>query len=140
MFLTYLYNDCIAILPEIFLTISINIVLLYSVIYNTSYTYDYPILLKNISWLCLLILSITFFLNVNNSLYDITIFENLFIVDSLAILVKSFIIIGSICSLIMALNFNQLEFFNNIEFPIFILLTVIGILFLTSSYDLFVMY
>lgn len=140
MFLTYLYNDCIAILPEIFLIVSINIVLLYSVIHNTSYTYDYPILLKNISWLCLLILSITLYLNVNNSLYDITILENLLIVDSLAILVKSFVIIGSICSLIMALNFNQLEFFNNIEFPIFILLTIIGILFLTCSYDLFVVY
>lgn len=139
MYLTFL-NSCVATLPEVFLVVSINIILFYSAVYNTSSYYDYPILIKNVSLLSFQILLFALFLNVNNTLYSVTIFANLFVVDLLGILVKSFVLLSSTCVLLMSLSFNQSELFNNVEFPIFVLLTVLGISSLISSYDFLIVY
>jgi hypothetical protein len=52
-------NDWIAILPELFLAISINLILVYAVIYCTSPVFDFPLLINNVSWLTIQILIIS---------------------------------------------------------------------------------
>ena len=59
----YFNNDWIAIIPELYLIISINLILVYSVIYSTSPFFDFPLLINNISWLTIQTLIIVLYLN-----------------------------------------------------------------------------
>jgi len=136
MFLLSLYNDCIALLPELFLCISISVILIYLVIYSTSFFLDFPLLISNVSWLCIQILLITLYLNVFNSLCNITVFHDLIIVDLFSVVIKTSIILICIFVLLMSLDYNKLEMLNKPEFSIFVILSVLGTLLLVSSYDL----
>nr|YP_009476757.1 NADH dehydrogenase subunit 2 [Cryptomonas curvata]AVM81250.1 NADH dehydrogenase subunit 2 [Cryptomonas curvata] len=136
----FINNDWIAILPELFLAISINLILVYAVIYCTSPIFDFPLLINNVSWLSIQILFIAFLLNINNFYCDVAIFNNLLIIDSFGNLIKSIILTSTICILLMSLKYNRFELINNFEFPILIILTILGTLLLISSYDLIAMY
>lgn len=140
MFQLSIYNDFAAILPEFYLVFSINVILFYMVMYSTSSFYDYPLLVSNVSWLSVQILLFVFLLNINNSFYNIIILNNLIVVDFYSILIKAFILSSSICILIMSIRYNQLELFNNSEFSIIILISIVGTLFFISSYDLLALY
>ena len=136
----FLNNEWLAVLPELFLAISINLILLYAVIYSTSPFFDFPLLINNISWLNILLLIIVLYLTVNNYFLNIVIFNNLIIIDLFGNFFKGFILLGTICVLIMSLTYNKFEHLNNFEFPVLITLTILGTLFLISSYDLISMY
>jgi len=133
-------NDWLAILPEVFFVISINLILVYSVIYCTSPLFDFPLLINNVSWLSIQILFIVFVLNMNNYYCDIVVLNNFLIVDSFGNLIKSVILLSTICILLMSLRYNKFELINNFEFPILVMLTILGTLLLISSYDLIAMY
>jgi len=135
-----IHNDIISFLPELYLITSINIILVYSVVYSTSPFFDYPLLLNNNSWLCILILFFTLLLNLANTSYNIILFNDLIILDPFSIAVKFVILFLSIFILIMSLKYNHLELLNNPEFPVILLLSVLGTLLLVSSYDLLVLY
>jgi len=135
-----IHNDIISFLPELYLIISKNIILVYSVVYSTSPFFDYPLLLNNNSWLCILILFFTLLLNLANTSYNIILFNDLIILDPFSIAVKFVILFLSIFILIMSLRYNHLELLNNPEFPVILLLSVLGTLLLVSSYDLLVLY
>jgi NADH-quinone oxidoreductase subunit N len=135
-----IHNDIISFLPELYLITSINIILVYSVVYSTSPFFDYPLLLNNNSWLCILILFFTLLLNLANTSYNIILFNDLIILDPFNIAVKFVILFLSIFILIMSLRYNHLELLNNPEFPVILLLSVLGTLLLVSSYDLLVLY
>jgi proton-translocating NADH-quinone oxidoreductase chain N len=136
----FINNDWISILPELFLIISINLILVYSVIYCTSSLFDFPLLINNVSWLSIQTLIIVFLLNINNYYCDVIIFNNSLIIDSFGILIKSFVLLSTICILLMSLRYNRFELINNFEFSILIILTILGTLLLISSYDLIAMY
>jgi len=140
MFFFILNHNFIAIVPEIFLVISINIVLVYSVVFCTSNYLNYPLLLNNVTWLCIQVLIFTFLLNVNNQLYNLTIFDGLLIVDLFGISVKNFVLLSCISILLFSLNYNRYDFINNFEFPLLLILAILGTLLLISSYDLITMY
>lgn len=140
MIFSLFYNDWVAILPEIFLTTVINFLIVYGVIYTTSPMYNYPLLLNNISWLSIQTLCIVFFLIVNNFFDDVLVFNNLLVVDFFSNFIKCFLIFSTIVILFFCLNYNKLENINGFEFILLILLTVLGIFLLVSSYDLITMY
>jgi len=133
-------NDCLAVLPEIFLVISINLLLIYGVIYSTSPLFNFPILVNNVSWLSILTLIICFFLNVSNSYLNTVIFNGFLILDFFGNFIKSFILFSTVCVLLISLGYNRLEKINSFELPILILISILGTLFLISSYDLMSMY
>ena len=136
----FLNNEWLAFFPELFLIFCINLILLYAVIYSTSPFFDFPLLISNISWLSIFLLIIVFYLNLNNFLLDNTIFNNLLIIDSFGNFIKSFILVSTICVLLMSLTYNRFELVNSFEFPILVILTIFGTLLLISSYDLISMY
>lgn len=140
MFLFSFNNDFIAILPELFLIFSLSLLLFYSVIFSTSFFFDFPLLVNNVSWLCIYILLIVLYLNLHNSFYDITALNNLIIIDVFGVLAKSFILVISVCSFLMSLRYNRKEPINSFEFPIFIMLSILGTLLIISSYDLLSVY
>ena len=133
-------NEWLAVLPELFLVVSINLILLYAVIYSTSPFFDFPLLINNVSWLSILLLIIVFYLTINNYVINITVFNNLLIVDLFGSFIKSFILFSTICVLVISLTYNRFERVNSFEFPVLIILTILGTLLLISSYDLISMY
>ena len=133
-------NDYLSILPELFLFSSLNLILIYSVIYCTSPLLDFPILINNISWLSIQTLIIVLLLNINNYCCNITIFKNFLIIDTFGNLIKTFVLISTISIFFMSLNYNKYEFINNFEFPLLVILTILGTVLLISSYDLISMY
>jgi len=133
-------NEWLAILPELFLLVSINAILLYAVIYSTSPFFDFPLLINNVSWLSVLLLIIVFYLTTNNCFLNVVIFNNLLIIDFFGNFVKSFILLSTVCVLIISLTYNRIEQVNGFEFPILVVLTILGTLLLISSYDLISMY
>ena len=135
-----LNNEWLAILPELFLVVSINFILLYAVIYSTSPFFDFPLLINNVSWLSILLLIIVFYLTINNYVINITVFNNLLILDLFGSFIKSFILFSTICVLVISLTYNRFERVNSFEFPVLIILTILGTLLLISSYDLISMY
>jgi proton-translocating NADH-quinone oxidoreductase chain N len=139
-FFNFFENDFIVVLPELFISIAIIFLLSYGVTYSTSTSYNYPILSVNISWLGVLVLSIALFLSVNNYLSAMVIFNNLLIIDSFTTLVKIVILLSSIFCILMSLNYLEYNKVNSFEFTLLILLSVLGMLLLVSSYDLLSLY
>ena len=132
--------DWIAGSTEIYLLLVINVLIIYSVVYTTSPSYNYPILLKNITWLSVLVLILALVINLSNPLTASLIFNNLLIIDLFGNIVKSIVLLATICVLLAVLNYNKLENLNSIEYLLLMVLACTGMILLISSYDLIVVY
>ena len=131
--------DWITIIPEIFLVLSVVLLLLYSAIYSVSPFLNYPVLITNTLWLSIYILFIAFFLNYNVNLFFYSTI-NFLIVDYFGKFIKGIVIVLTICVLITFLNYNKYEYINNSEYSIILILTILGTLLVISSYNLIVLY
>ena len=132
--------DWIVAIPEIFILVIINFLLVYSVIYSTSPRLGYPILIRNITWLGVQVLLFAFLLNVCNPLTGVIAFNNLLVFDNFSILVKSIILFSAIITLILAINYSKFDNLNCFEYIILMILAVVGMMLVVSSYDLIAMY
>jgi NADH-quinone oxidoreductase subunit N len=68
------------------------------------------------------------------------IFNNLLIVDSFTIFVKAIILLSSMLCILISLNYIQYNKINTFEYTLLILISVLGMLLLVSSYDLLSLY
>jgi proton-translocating NADH-quinone oxidoreductase chain N len=132
--------DWIAGSTEIYLLLVINVLVIYSVVYTTSPSYNYPVLLKNITWLSVLVLILALAINMLNPLTGSLIFNNLLIIDSFGNIIKTIVLVSTICGLLSVLNFNKLENLNLVEYLLLMVLACTGMILLISSYDLIVVY
>jgi NADH-quinone oxidoreductase subunit N len=139
-FFNFFENDFLVILPELFISISIIFLLSYGVIYSTSTSYNYPILSVNVSLLSFFVLFIAFLLSISNYLSSMVIFNNLLIVDSFTVFVKVVILLSSMACILISLNYLEYNKINTFEYSLLILLSVLGMLLLVSSYDLLSLY
>ncbi len=132
--------DWIAALPEIYIFIIINFLIVYAVIYSTSPHLGYPILIRNVTWLGVQILVFALLLNLLNPITGVVAFNNLLIFDSFSILIKSLLLLSTIVTLILALDYSKFENLNCFEYVILMILAVTGMMLVVSSYDLISMY
>ena len=132
--------DWIAALPEIYIFIIINFLIVYAVIYSTSPHLGYPILIRNVTWLGVQILVFALLLNLLNPITGVVAFNNLLIFDSFSILIKSILLLSTIVTLILALDYSKFENLNCFEYVILMILAVTGMMLVVSSYDLIAMY
>ena len=132
--------DWIAALPEIYIFIIINFLIVYAVIYSTSPHLGYPILIRNVTWLGVQILVFALLLNLLNPITGVVAFNNLLIFDSFSILIKSILLLSTIVTLILALDYSKFENLNCFEYVILMILAVTGMMLVVSSYDLISMY
>jgi len=132
--------DWIAAIPEIFILVIINFLIVYAVIYSTSPHLGYPILIRNVTWLGVQILFFAFLLNISNPLIGVIAFNNLLIFDNLSILVKSVILLSTMVTLVLAIDYSKFENLNCFEYVILMILAVVGMMLVISSYDLIAMY
>ena len=138
---TFLFDiDFQNLFPEIYLTTIAVFLLVYGVIFSTLKSKNYPILLSNVSWLTLLSLIYSIFLLINNPVNNAILMYNTLIIDDFALFIKTLILVSSIFSIYMAINYTQQETLNAFESIILILLSTISMLFLVSSADFISMY
>jgi NADH-quinone oxidoreductase subunit N len=139
-FFNFFENDFIVILPELFISLAIVFLLSYGVIYSTSSSYNYPILSVNVSWLSFFVLAIAFLLCVSSCVSSMVIFNNMLVVDPFTIFVKAIILLSSMLCILISLNYLEYNKINTFEYTLLILLSVLGMLLLVSSYDLLALY
>lgn len=132
--------DWIAAIPEIYILTIINFLIVYAVIYSTSPHLGYPILIRNVTWLGVQILVFALFLNILNPITGTIGFNNLLIFDNFTILIKTVILLSTIVTLILALDYSKFENLNCFEYVILMILAVTGMMLVVSSYDLIAMY
>lgn len=141
MFMEFNFNiDWIAALPEIFILFLVNFLIVYAVIYSTSPHLGYPILIRNVTWLGVQVLGLALMLNIFNPIAGVVGFNNLLIFDNFSILVKSVILLSTIVTLILAMDYSKFENLNCFEYVILMILAVAGMMLVVSSYDLIAMY
>jgi NADH-quinone oxidoreductase subunit N len=136
----FFQNDFKAMFPEIFLGVAILAILTYGVIYSTSGKHSFPLMIRPALWLAVLSLMITIILVINNPLSNQTLANNLLIIDNFTSFTKLIVLGSSLIVLIMSVDFIKKEKINFFEYAVLILLSVLGMLFIISSYDLMTMY
>jgi NADH-quinone oxidoreductase subunit N len=122
-------------LPEIFLTVNLLLILLYSVVYSYKSNQpllDYKLAIRNFSLLNLLLtLALLFVLNFSNFEF---ISGSLLLSNSLIVMIKIIILLSSIVILLLD---NK---FINYEFSLLITLANLGMMVILSSNDLIILY
>ncbi len=133
-------NDLKAALPELFLVMSCLFLLLYGVIWSTSVERRYPLLLRNVNWLSLLVLGLTIVIAANNPISNGVFFYHTFLVSHVTTFFKAVVLLGALSSLLISLDHLERESLNGFEFPLLLLLSTSSMLFLISAADFISMY
>ena len=121
------------ILPEIFISISIMLLLLVGVFKKNSASLIYN--LSNISLAILLALIINL-----SSLDTIYLFNNSYLIDNLSNYMKTILVGSGIFVMLTGSKYIQVINLNKIEYPILILSSILGMMIMISSNDLIVFY
>jgi len=125
-------NNLIILAPEVFLTLSILVLLMIGVFTKNSYNI--------VTKLSLLVLVITIFLLTNNEKTVVKLFSGSFISDPFTNFIKILTLISSIFVLNSSQLFIKDNNINKFEYPIIILLSILGMFFMVSSNDLILFY
>ena len=133
-------NDTVAFLPELFLAISILVVLMHGSFLGLSAAALYTYLTPSMVRLTSIILFISVFLVVNNPIESQTLWNSLFITDHLSIWLKLFVVLG----LFVCVSVSEAYMFSvrlrAFEFFFFIISICLSLCLLISSYDLLSIY
>jgi len=120
------------ILPEIFLSVSILVILMLGVFIKKSYK-----LVNNLIILSLIFTGLLIFQQQNAS---VKIFNDNYIIDNFSVFMKILTTISCIFILIISNDYIKNTKINKFEYPILILTSVLGMMIMISSYDLIVFY
>ena len=119
-------------LPEIFLTLSILTVLMIGVFTKNSFNL--------VSKLSLIIILLSIFILLNNETSSIKVFSESFIRNAFTTFIKILILISSFFVLNSSQQFIKDNKIDKFEYPIIILLSILGMFFMVSSNDLIIFY
>ena len=121
------------IIPELFLTISIMILLMIGVFYKNSFNLIFK--------LSTTVLLATFILLFNHSVdTSAKLFNNSYTIDYLSLFMKAITLVACIFVMLSSFDYIKSIFINKIEYPILILSATLGMMIMISSYDLIVFY
>jgi len=127
-------------LPEVFLATSILILTLYASLVATSKKLGYPLLMKSLGKISLLVLLLTLLIVNNNSINFMIVYQNTFIFDLLTSNVKQILLAATIFCLIISEDTLVRQQINSFEYFILILCAILGLMLLVSSYDMISLY
>lgn len=149
---TFFEISLIQFFPEIFLATSILVLIMHASLLSTMRSLGNILLTKSLTRLCLLIVVLTFVLStpavvsgdcnvlLDSSLHTFLAYKNTFIFDSLSQSSKQIVLFGVFFSLFISENIVLRHKINAFEYLILLLCATLGLLFLTSSYDLISLY
>ena len=125
-------NNLNILFPEIFLSVSILLILMIGVFVNKSYN-----LVTNLSFLSLIVLVLII---LNSESTPIKVFSESFVRDPYANFIKILVLLASIFVLYSSQIFIKDNNIAKFEYPIIILLSILGMFFMVSSNDLILFY
>lgn len=125
-----------SLIVESYLVFCTCLLLLFGVILSTNVTFGYVLLNKNIQYLFIQSLLLSFLLLFNQFPIHSIIWNSLLINNSFSFYLKLFILILSLLWFSLSLNCIIKEKINNFEYWILILLNIISILIIIQVYDL----
>jgi len=126
-------NSINLIIPEIFLSLSIMVLLMMGVFFKKKINLVYQS--------SLFVLLITFLLIVNNTFGEnLYLFHDTYKIDLLSKVMKSLTIISAFFIIFSSHDYVKIIGINKIEYPILILSSVLGMIVMISAYDLMVFY
>ena len=125
-------NGIYYLVPEIFLSLSIFVFIILGVFKKDSFNLIYKA--------TIFLVIITIFLIINNNFKSIKIFNNSFILDEFSSFMKILILSSSFFVLIMSKKYIQDINNNKFEYPIIMLIAILGMFFMVSSNDLILFY
>ena len=120
------------ILPELFLSVSVMLILMIGVFVKKSF--------KLVNLLTILVLIFTVALVLNQPDEIKRIFNESYIVDKFSIFMKVLTLSFSLFVLLTSSDYVKNNGINKIEYPIIILFSVVGMMLMISSYDLIIFY
>ena len=120
------------ILPELFLSITVMILLMLGVFIKKSF--------KLVNLLVILSLIFTIILVLNQPSEIIKIFNESYIIDKLSIFMKVLTLLFCLFVLLSSKDYIKSNSIDKIEYPIIILASTIGMILMISSYDLIIFY
>ncbi len=126
-------TDIYYVIPEIFISLSLMFLLILGVFNKKG-----PIIVYNLS-LLILIIAIPLILNVP-SVGENLIFNDSYKVDYLSIFIKILIVVSTLFVLLTSSQYLKIIKIFNIEYPILILSSILGMMVMISSNDLIVFY
>jgi len=127
-------------LPEFFLISAILVLVLYGSIFSVSKEYQFPLIHLAVSRVSLMILIVTCFLVLLNVSCTKIVFHGAFICDTLSQCAKGFSLFSTTTYLVVNISYIKKYRRNAFEYQILILLCVLGLMLLCSSYDLLSIY
>ena len=125
-------NAVYFLIPEIFLTLSIFTFIIFGVFKKNSFDLIYKA--------TIIIIPIVIFLILNNNFENIKIFNNSFALDEFSSFMKILILVSSFFVLIMSKKYIQDINNNKFEYPVIMLIAILGMFFMVSSNDLILFY
>ncbi len=127
-------------LPEIYLSVTIFVVLIYGVLNSGSKILGYPLLSKSVGFLSVQILVFMIFLFINYPYSNFS-FWNFFLISTFYVLyLKIFLTISCIIWIFFSFNYIQQEKLNSFEYWILILISLLALFLILHSFDLLSMY
>ena len=133
-------NDFKAIFPELFIVLASLLLLMYGVVWTTSSSKGYPLLLRNVNWLSLLSFALTMLLAANAPISHGVFFYHTFLLDDATFFFKMVVLLGASSSLLISMDYLDREALNGFEFALLIVLSTASMLFLISAGDFISMY
>ena len=125
-------NAIYFLIPEIFLSLSIFVFIIFGVFKKNSFNLIYKA--------TIIIIPIAIFLILNNNFENIKIFNNSFVLDEFSSFIKILILVSSFFVLIMSKKYIKDIKNNKFEYPVIMLIAILGMFFMVSSNDLILFY
>ena len=125
-------NSLYYLIPEIFLSLSVFLFIIIGVFKKNSFNLIYRS--------TTVIVLITIFLILNNNFDNQKIFNNSFALDEFSSFMKILILISSFFVLIMSKKYIQDINNNKFEYPVIMLIAILGMFFMVGSIDLILFY
>ena len=139
-FLQLFENNFSTAFPELFLVLSIYLLLVYGVVFSTSLAQNLPVMTRTMGWLSILTLAITCLLVAFNPIEELSLFNGVLYHDFFTRWVKTFILLAAIACLLASFGYLKKERVNAFEYFILFLIATLGMIFIVSSNDLISMY
>jgi len=120
-------------LPEIWLAVAGMALLMIGVFRGDGGT-------RSLSWLSVFVLAIAIVLVVGGAPGRVVAFGGQFVTDAFAVFVKVIVLLGSMASIILAMDYIEREEMARFEYPVLIVLATLGMLVMVSANDLITLY
>nr|YP_009317500.1 NADH dehydrogenase subunit 2 [Gelidium galapagense]AOX48952.1 NADH dehydrogenase subunit 2 [Gelidium galapagense] len=138
--MTYILHDLYSILLEIYILVSVVIVLIYGVFFSSSSSLGFPILSINLGKLTIQILSFGLYLAISQEVLNLISWNNFLIFDNFSYGAQIIILLSVISWFFLTFLYSVQQKVTSFEFWVLILLAVISMLLIVRSYDLLSIY